>query len=177
MIVLVGFMGAGKSTVGRGLAQRLGVRFVDSDLEIEQREHRTIRQIFAEDGEPAFRELEHAVVRDLLGGPDVVLSLGGGAVEDPRTRRALAGVPVVFLNVSFAEAMARVGHDPLRPVLHRPDLEGVFERRQAAYREVATLTVVTGRTSSGDLVEQILGQVLGRLSPPPAGSQRPSSGS
>jgi shikimate kinase len=80
VIVLVGFMGAGKTTVGRLLAARLGVPFTDSDHVIEDRAGKPVRQIFADDGEAAFRALEHQVIADLLGGPDIVLAVGGGAV-------------------------------------------------------------------------------------------------
>ena len=89
MIVLVGFMGAGKTTVGTLLAARLGLPFADTDHVIEQRAARPVRQIFAEDGEPAFRVLEHQVVTELLTGPAVVLALGGGAAEHPGTRAVL----------------------------------------------------------------------------------------
>jgi shikimate kinase len=90
VIVLVGFMGAGKTTVGHLLSARIGVPFVDSDLVIERRSRRPVRQIFAEDGEPAFRALEHEVIAGLLDGPDVVLAVGGGAAEHPGTRALLA---------------------------------------------------------------------------------------
>jgi len=86
VIVLVGFMGAGKTTVGNLLAARLGLPFTDSDQVIEQRARRPVRQIFAEDGEPAFRSLEHQVIAELLDGPPLVLALGGGAAEHPLTR-------------------------------------------------------------------------------------------
>jgi shikimate kinase len=78
VIVVVGFMGAGKTTVGRLLAAKLGVPFTDSDHVIERAAGRPIPRIFADDGEPAFRELEHAVIADLLNGEDAVLALGGG---------------------------------------------------------------------------------------------------
>jgi 3-dehydroquinate synthase/shikimate kinase/3-dehydroquinate synthase len=156
VIVLVGFMGAGKSTVGRALAARLGLPFVDSDREIERAAGRTVREIFAADGEPAFRELERTTIAALLDGPDGALALGGGAVEDPRTRELLAGVPVVFLAVDLAQALARTGSDGRRPVLRRPDLPELFERRQAGYREVATVTVVPGGRSVEAVVEAVL---------------------
>lgn len=156
MIVLVGFMGAGKSTVGRALADRLGLPFLDSDHVIERDQGRTVQEIFAADGEPAFRALERATVADLLDGPDVVLALGGGAVEDPATRTALAAVPVIFLQVDLADALARTGDDARRPLLRRPDLAALFEQRQAAYQEVATFVVPTrGRT-----VEQVVADIL-----------------
>jgi shikimate kinase len=143
VIVLVGFMGAGKTTVGQMLAGKLGLPFVDCDLVIESRTGRSIREIFATDGEPAFRELEHETAAELLRGRDAVLALGGGAAEHPATRRALHGSRVVYLQVGYDEAMGRVAQDPGRPMLRAPDLEAIFERRLASYRSVATQTVAT----------------------------------
>ena len=151
-VVLVGFMGAGKSTVGRLVARRLGVGFADSDDVITQRTGRTPRDIFATDGESAFRALERAVVRDLVGDRPAeapversvgVLALGGGAVEDAGTREVLRAARVVHLEVSFEQVRARVGRDPGRPVLARPDLPEIFAARQAAYREVADVVLPT----------------------------------
>ena len=128
MIVLVGFMGAGKTTVGHLLSERLGLPFTDSDHVIEQRSGRSIPEIFAEDGEPAFRALEHQVIAELLEGSDLVLALGGGAAEHPRTRDTLASHPraqVVYLQVGYAQALRRVGGDGGRPMLARPDIADV----------------------------------------------------
>ena len=125
MIVLVGFMGAGKTTVGHLLAAELALPFADSDQVIEDCADRPIRQIFAEDGEPAFRALEHRVIAELLDGPELVLALGGGAAEHPQTRDTLASHPraqVVYLQVGYAQALRRVGGDGGRPMLARPDL-------------------------------------------------------
>ncbi len=157
-------MGAGKSTVGRLLARRLGVAFADSDDVIEQRAGRPPREIFATQGEPAFRALERDVVRDLVapGGPGVV-ALGGGAVEDPSTREVLRRARVVHLEVSFARVMTRVGHDPRRPVLARPDLPEVFAARQEAYRAVAEVTVSTDALAPA----QVADRVLAALAPQP----------
>src|SRR5215471_15380515 len=99
-------MGAGKTTVGRLLAEALGVPFLDSDHVIEARAGRPIPEIFATDGEQAFRALEHEVIAGLLRGPDVVLALGGGAAEHVQTRKLLASVPVAFLRVGYPQAMA-----------------------------------------------------------------------
>src|SRR5215475_12327427 len=99
VVVLVGFMGAGKTTVGHIIAERLGQPFIDSDVLIEQRAGRDIRDIFVTEGEAYFRELEHATIAELVQGQDAVLSLGGGAVEDPRTREILRDVQVVYLRV------------------------------------------------------------------------------
>jgi shikimate kinase len=167
MIVLVGFMGAGKTTVGQLLSERLGLPFADSDLVIEQRAGRPIRQIFAEDGEPAFRALERQVIADLLDGPDLVLALGGGAPEHPRTRERLTTAQVVYLQVGYDQAMTRVGGgaDPQsRPLLARPDLAATYQRRLPLYAEVATLTVGT----DGRHPEAIGQDILARLSAKPA---------
>ncbi|HEY1625996.1 MAG TPA: bifunctional shikimate kinase/3-dehydroquinate synthase [Streptosporangiaceae bacterium] len=161
MIVLVGFMGAGKTTVGRLLADKLGLPFLDSDVVIEQRAGRTVREIFAEDGETAFRALEHKIVADLIEGPDVVLALGGGAPEHPATRALLSGGPsVVYLQVGYAQAMARVAGDEYRPMLHRPGLDDLYQRRLDVYGDVATLTIATdGRRPhavANDVVEHLV---------------------
>lgn len=154
MIVLVGFLGAGKTTVGRLLAERLDLPFRDADEVVVERAGRTVAEVFATDGEAAFRALEHAVVTDLLRGDDAVVSLGGGAVEHPGTAAALRALPtrrpgahVVHLEVSLAEARARVGDDRGRPMLARPDLGAVHARRLPGFADVATAEVATaGRT-------------------------------
>jgi 3-dehydroquinate dehydratase type I len=143
VVVLVGFMGAGKTTVGRMMAERLGQPFVDSDVLIEQRLGREIRDIFRTEGEPYFRQLEHDTVAGLVRGPGAVIALGGGAVEDPRTRAVLRNARVVYLRVSYDEALARVKSDEFRPMLHRPDLDEVYKRRLSAYEDISVLTVDT----------------------------------
>ena len=159
MIVLVGFMGAGKTTVGHLLSRRLGLPFADSDQVIQERAGRQVRQIFAEEGEPAFRALEHQVIAELLAGPDLVLALGGGAAEHPQTRRGLARHQVIYLQVGYAEVLRRVGGDSGRPLLARPDLAALYHRRLAAYEEVATLTVGTGARSPDAIGEEILARL------------------
>jgi shikimate kinase len=162
MIVLVGFMGAGKTTVGRLLAARLDVPFVDSDEVIVDRAGRPIAAIFADDGEPAFRQLEHEVIATLLRGPDAVLALGGGAVQHPVTRTLLAAspagpaVPVVHLRVSYAEAMRRIGGDQDRPMLARPDIAQLYHDRCAVYAQVATSTVDADEGTPADLAAAII---------------------
>jgi shikimate kinase len=159
VIVLVGFMGAGKTTVGQLLADKLGVPFRDSDAVIEERSGRAIREIFATEGEPAFRELERRTIADLLAGPGVVLALGGGAACHAETRDLLASSPsaqVVYLYVGYDEAIARVGGDAGRPVLARPDIADVYAARQELYASVAALTVDTGGRSPEDIAADIL---------------------
>ncbi|HEX4832126.1 MAG TPA: shikimate kinase [Trebonia sp.] len=155
MIALVGFMGAGKTTVGRLLADQARVPFLDSDHVIEARAGRPIPEIFAADGEPAFRALEHAVIADLLAGLDVVLALGGGAPGHDQTRALLKPLPVAFLRVSFARALARTGADGNRPMLARPDLPAVFAARQRAYEDVATITVDVDDREPDDVAKEI----------------------
>jgi shikimate kinase len=164
VIVLVGFMGAGKTTVGHLLAERLGLPFTDSDVAIEQRTGRSIPQIFAEDGEPAFRALEHQVIAGLLDGPALVLALGGGAAEHPGTRDRLAAAEVVYLQVGYEQAMRRVGGDPGRPLLARLDLAATYQRRLPRYAEIATVTIST----DGRHPESISQDILARLSTKPA---------
>mgnify|MGYP000855220530 CR=1 FL=1 len=147
MIVLVGFMGAGKTTVGRLVAQRLGRAFVDVDEAIEAATGRTVREIFATEGEPGFRRIEADAITGLLAGEEVVLALGGGALGALSVQEALAGHRVVLLDVPLDEALARVGDDPSRPMLARPDLPELYAGRQQTYRDAASVVVpVAGRT-------------------------------
>jgi len=163
MIVLVGFMGAGKTTVGREVARTLGVPFTDADRAIETQAGRPIRQIFADDGEPAFRELERQVITGLLSRPgEAVLALGGGAAENPAIAAALAGHEVVFLQISLDDALARVGYDTGRPMLRSPDLPGLFRRRQDSYAALAAITV---RVGAGRGADEVSAEIVGRLRP------------
>jgi shikimate kinase len=148
-VVLVGPMGAGKTRVGRRVARLLGSGFTDTDKAVVA-QHGPIAAIFAEQGEPRFRELERAAVSAALAGDDVV-SLGGGAVLDPHTRADLAGQRVVFLTVSPRIVAGRIqGTD--RPLLAEADPVGrwqkIFAERRRLYDEVADLTL---DTSSGPL--------------------------
>jgi shikimate kinase len=173
VIVLVGFMGAGKTTVGRLLAARLGLPFVDSDQLIETRTGRAVRRLFAEEGEAYFRDLERRTIAEVAAGPDVVLAVGGGALQDPRTRAALTATSVVHLDVELAEALARVGDDPRRPTLRRPDLAELYAARRLVYEDLASLTVPTGG-SSPDGVAAAVGAALDRggLRGRPAGADQ-----
>ena len=134
-IILTGFMGAGKTTVGALLAERLGWDFVDSDRIVEARAGMTVAEIFEKRGETAFREMEAAAIRDAASADRRVVALGGGALEMAATRDLVAGLPdalVVFLDAPLETLLARcAGHadGPVRPVLaDRARLRGALER-------------------------------------------------
>ncbi|MGH3419900.1 MAG: type I 3-dehydroquinate dehydratase [Streptosporangiaceae bacterium] len=167
VVVLVGFMGAGKTTVGHIMAERLGLPFVDSDVLIEQRQGREIREIFRAEGEPHFRQLEHETVAGLVRGRDAVIALGGGAVEDPRSRAVLRNARVVYLRVSYDEALARVKSDEFRPMLHRPDLDEVYRRRVPVYEDLSVLTVDTDGRRPDAVALEVLAQLTRRPESPP----------
>jgi shikimate kinase len=158
LVVLVGPMGAGKSTVGALLAQRMGVGLRDTDDDIVAATGREIGEIFVDDGEPRFRELERAAVRTALGGHTGVLALGGGAVLSPETRDLLQGHTVVFLDVGLADAVRRVGLGASRPLLLgnvRSRLKALLDERHHLYRGVATVTVDTSGRTPEDVVDEI----------------------
>lgn len=147
VVVLIGPPGAGKSTVGALLAERLGVGYRDTDADIVATAGRPIAEIFIDQGEPHFRDLERAAVRDALDGHPGVLSLGGGAILDEGTRKLLTGLPVVFLDVQLADAVKRVGLDAPRPLLAvnpRKQWRELMERRRPLYTEVARAVIETG---------------------------------
>lgn len=147
-LVLVGPMGAGKSTVGRLLASRWQVPFVDADTEIERRAGMRITDIFARDGEAAFRALEREVLGKLLAGERCVLATGGGAVLDALNRRRMRERGhVVHLHAGVDAQLRRLEGDRTRPLLARPDpamaLQAMATHRTPLYREVADFTVDT----------------------------------
>lgn len=149
-VVLVGAPGAGKTTVGRLLADLLGVGFRDTDEDIEAGTGSAVTDLFIDVGEASFRELERDAVAAALTGADGVLALGGGAVADATTRAALAGHRVVYLEVTAPTAGERVGLARSRPLLLgnvRGQLRALLDARRPLYEQVATVTVDTeGRT-------------------------------
>lgn len=158
-VVIVGMPASGKSTVGRHVAEALGIPFLDADEVIEGRTGKLIREIFSDDGEEAFRAIEESVVLELLGADDCVVSLGGGAVLSPTIRAALSGLPVVWLQVSVATATRRAGLNQLRPLLLgdvRARMEALLEERRHLYEEVAAVQLSTDRTPVDELAAQVV---------------------
>lgn len=159
-IVLIGPMGAGKSTVAALLAEALGVPARDTDDDIEAAEGRTVSDIFVESGEAHFRALEREAVATALARGDGVLSLGGGAVLDEETRRLLSGSDhtVVFLRVGLAEAVKRVGLGTSRPLLLgnvRSRIKALLDERTPVYESLADLTLDTDQRSAQDVADEI----------------------
>jgi shikimate kinase len=156
-IVLVGAPGAGKTTVGLALADRLGLGFADVDAVIADRAGKPIAEMFADDGEEAFRRLEEEITAELLDRPGV-LALGGGAVLSAKTRAALRGRRVVWLRVGLAAAVKRVGMDTARPLLLgnvRGRLLALLNERAPLYAEVATEVIDTDELSPDMVAERI----------------------
>lgn len=158
-VVLVGPPGAGKSTVGAVLAERLGVELHDTDAAVEGRAGRSIAEIFVDDGEPTFRALERAEVARALAEERGVVALGGGAVMDAATRDALVGHAVVFLDVSIADASKRIGFDRSRPLLAvnpRASWVAMMKERRPVYEQVAGVRVDTAGRTPDDIADEIV---------------------
>ncbi|WP_211260574.1 shikimate kinase [Amycolatopsis jejuensis] len=154
--IVIGPPGSGKSTVGPLLAAALGVEFRDTDADIVARTGRSISDIFADDGEPAFRALEEEAVTTALAEHDGVLSLGGGAPLTPGTRARLKEHTVVFLNVGLAAGVQRTGISSARPLLAgvnpRATFKALLDQRLPVYREVATVEIETDRRTPEEVV-------------------------
>ena len=159
-IFLVGLMGAGKTSIGKLLAKRLGKSFLDSDHEIERATGVKIPVIFEIEGEPGFRTRETRMLADLVQGGNIVLATGGGAILSPQNRKLLAanGI-VVYLRATVPDLWNRTRHDKNRPLLETADplakLEQLFAERDPLYRDVADIIVDTGSQSLGSLAHQL----------------------
>jgi shikimate kinase len=161
-VVLVGPMGAGKTTVGELLAASWGTTLRDTDRDVEEAQGRPISEIFVDSGEQFFRDLERQAVKDALAGHDGVLALGGGAVLDPDTREALQGHMVVFLHVGLSDAVKRVGLGTARPLLLgnvRARVKALLDERLPVYQQVATATVETDGVPPEEVARQVREQV------------------
>ena len=161
-LALIGAPGSGKSTIGPLLAERLGLHFCDVDARIEERVGKPIGEIFAEDGEPAFRRVEEAATLDALDHSGQVVSLGGGAVMSPRIRAALAEHPVVWLEVTAGTAINRAGLNTARPLLVgnvRGTLIKLLAERTPVYQTLATVTVNNDGDDPAATVTAVVGEL------------------
>jgi shikimate kinase len=159
-IVLIGPPGSGKSTVGAALAHKLNIKFVDTDLLIEQREGKAITDIFVVDGEPHFRALELETLTSVLAMDNVIISLGGGAPVSEQAQREIrsSDSTVIFLDVSLATAAPRVGFNRDRPLLlgnPRAQWQALSDKRRPIYEDLADLSVKVDDMS----VEQIISDI------------------
>jgi shikimate kinase len=157
-VVLVGPMGAGKTTVGRILGRELSLPVLDTDDLVERADGRPIPEIFVDSGEAHFRALEREAVASALAEHDGVLALGGGAVLDPATREALAGHTVVFLRVGLSDAVKRVGLGSGRPMLLgnvRARVKALMDERTPLYQSVARAVVDTDARAPEDVAEEV----------------------
>lgn len=160
-IFLIGPMGVGKTTIGRQLAERLDLRFFDSDHEIEQRTGADIPWIFDVEGEAGFRRREQEVIDELTAQPGVVLATGGGAVLDPQNRTRLRDRgTVIYLKAPLESLLERTARDRKRPLLRtanpRARLARIMAEREPLYREAADFVVSTDRRPVRQVVREIV---------------------
>ena len=159
VIYLIGMMGAGKTTVGRTLAQRIGWDFIDMDREIEREQGKRISEIFSSEGEPAFRAMETDLLKRLAGRRRTVIATGGGAALSPENQRLLAQSGL-YLRVSPDDVLARTQGDATRPNLMADDkrarIESLLEIRSPIYCATADISFRSSGASSGSLVAKIL---------------------
>ncbi|MCP2338317.1 shikimate kinase [Actinomadura rupiterrae] len=158
--VIIGPPGSGKSTVGAALAARLGVPLRDTDADVEAAAGKPIGEIFVDDGEERFRELERAAVAAAVAEHEGVVALGGGAILAAETQELLAGGhTVVYLEVGLAEAVKRVGLNQARPLLvlnPRSQLRKMLEERLPIYERLGTVRVKTDARTPEEVVEEIV---------------------
>lgn len=166
IVVIVGAPGAGKSSVGKRVAYGLSVPFADSDSLVEKRAGKSVADVFVSDGEEAFRAMEFEEIQTALADFTGVLSLGGGAVLDDRTRQALKDQRVVWLQVDLGSATQRVGMNSARPLLLgnvRSTMITMLEERTPLYDEIADIRVDTSGRSLKEVVDDVLTGVQGAL--------------
>ena len=157
-IYLIGFMGAGKTTVGRRLAKKLGWKFIDLDDEIERREGRRVAEIFRDKGEPYFRSLEQRCLEDVASSPRAVIALGGGAFIDPKNREVAekSGL-TVWLKVSFSRLAERVKIDGTRPNFADKAQAEQLHRTREPFYALAKVHVSTDDCSPETAADEIIG--------------------
>lgn len=163
-LILIGYRGTGKTTVARRVADLLGLECFDADAEVEGRAGKSIKQIFADDGEPIFRDLEVEAIAELVQHGDAVLSLGGGAVMREETRRAIAPGTVVWLTARPETILSRIAEDA-KTTEQRPNLTtrgglveitSLLSQREPVYRACADFTVETDAKSAEQVAQEIV---------------------
>ena len=154
-IYLVGFMGAGKSSVGRALSRRLGWRLIDLDAEIERSEKLTVQEIFQRLGEPRFRQLERQHLENAAGRQNVVIALGGGAYVNAENRALIDSTGIsVWLKVEFPNILKRVKIDGTRPLFGDNDrAERLYQERLPSYSQAGLHVITDDRSSDAVAVE------------------------
>ena len=163
-LILVGMMGSGKTTIGRALARHLGKTFVDTDEEITKRTGVTIPHIFDVEGEAGFRQRESAILRELTGRDNVVISTGGGVVLDEQNRALLRqhGI-VIYLKAGIQDLWQRTRHDRNRPLLQTEDpyarLKELLQLRDPLYREVADIVIHSSKQSANALMLHLVDKI------------------
>jgi shikimate kinase len=158
LVVLTGPPGAGKTAVGKLLSDRLRTSFVDTDAEIEASMGKPVGDIFVDDGEVAFRDLERAAADRALGADGAVVALGSGAVLDPEVQERLAGQPVAYLSADFGSIAKRLGLDRPRVIIPgnpRGRLRAMLEERRPVYERLATFTVDAGELAPEEIADEI----------------------
>jgi shikimate kinase len=159
VLVLVGSPGAGKSSVGRRVSERLGVSFLDTDHAIEAAAGMSVSDIFVSLGEEEFRRLEALAVAQAVADSDGVVALGGGAVMREETRKVLAGQRIIWLKVGVPDAANRVGLNQARPLLLgnvRGTLSSLLEQRNPVYESLATAVVDTSGRNLREVTDAVL---------------------
>jgi shikimate kinase len=165
-LILIGFMGSGKSSVGREIARRYGLRFLDTDSMIRQKYGKSISEIFVIDGESAFREEEHQVLLRLRGAQQMVVATGGGIVLEPRNRSILRSLgAVIWLTAEEEVIWERVSRKQSRPLLQTDDprstIRSLMAIRYPLYHETADITIETSELSHQEVATRVLLAVRG----------------
>lgn len=162
-IVLIGMMGSGKTTIGKLLGEKLTLRSIDIDVIIEHNEKRTISEIFQNEGEKYFRNIERETIKKIFTNKDLIISLGGGAFEDQLTRELLLkNSTVIYLKTSPNVILERIKNNTNRPLLKNQmtveKIQSIILQRQKNY-ELANITILTDNKNTDKIVEEILGVI------------------
>lgn len=162
-IVLIGMMGSGKTTIGKLLGEKLTLRSIDIDVIIEQNERRTVSEIFQNEGEKYFRNIERETIKKNFTNKDLIISLGGGAFEDQLTQKLLLkNSTVIYLKTSPNVILERIKNNTNRPLLKNQmtveKIQSIILQRQKNY-ELANITILTDNKNTDKIVEEILGVI------------------